>query len=75
LLWTCKSTRQLPDVLAAQGFQVSNDTVGRLIKHRRYTLQRTLKTEEGARHPGRGMRSSGMSTSRPRRIWPLASRS
>jgi Rhodopirellula transposase DDE domain len=53
LRWTCKSTRQLADALAAQGFQVSDDTVGRLLKQQRYTLQRTLKTEEGAQHPDR----------------------
>jgi hypothetical protein len=29
--------------LVAQGFQVSDDTVGRLLKQQRYTLQRTLK--------------------------------
>jgi Rhodopirellula transposase DDE domain len=51
--WTCKSTRQLADALGAQGFQVSDDTVGRLLKQQRYTLQRTLKTEEGAQHADR----------------------
>jgi Rhodopirellula transposase DDE domain len=53
LRWTCKSTRQLADALAAQGFKVSDDTVGRLLKQQRYTLQRTQKTEEGAQHPDR----------------------
>ena len=53
LRWTCKSTRELADALGAQGFQVSDDTVGRLLKQQRYTLQRTLKTEEGAQHPDR----------------------
>jgi hypothetical protein len=53
LRWTCKSTRQLADALAAQGFQVSDDTVGRLLTQQRDTLQRTLKTEEGAQHPDR----------------------
>jgi hypothetical protein len=53
LRWTCKSTRQLADALGAQRFQVSDDTVGRLLKQQRYTLQRTLKTEEGAQHPDR----------------------
>lgn len=32
LRWMCKSTRQLADALVAQGFQVSDDTVGRLLK-------------------------------------------
>ena len=53
LRWTCKSTRQLADALVAQGFQVSDDTVGRLLKQQGYTLQRTLKTEEGAQRPDR----------------------
>jgi Rhodopirellula transposase DDE domain len=53
LRWTCKSTRQLADALQAQGFQVSDDTVGRLLRAQRYTLQRTRKTLEGAQHPDR----------------------
>ena len=53
LRWTCKSTRELADALGAQGFQVSDDTVGRLLKQQRYTLQRTQKTQEGAQHPDR----------------------
>jgi hypothetical protein len=53
LRWTTKSTRQLADVLAAQGFQASDDTVGRLLKQQRYTLQPTRKTLEGAQHPDR----------------------
>jgi hypothetical protein len=59
LRWTCKSTRQLADALCAQGFQVSDDTVGRLLKQQRYTLQRTQKSEEGAQHPT-GTRSSAI---------------
>jgi hypothetical protein len=53
LRWTCKSTRQLADALGGQGFQVSDDTVGRLLKQQGYTLQRTQKTLEGAQHPDR----------------------
>jgi hypothetical protein len=53
LRWTCKSTRELADALGAQGYTVSDDTVGRLLKQQRYTLQRTHKTQEGARHPDR----------------------
>jgi Rhodopirellula transposase DDE domain len=33
LRWTCKSTRQLAQALTAQGHPVSDDTVGRLLKH------------------------------------------
>jgi hypothetical protein len=53
LRWTCKSTRELAEALTAQGHPVSDDTVGRLLKQQGYTLQRTLKTEEGAQHPDR----------------------
>jgi hypothetical protein len=53
LRWTCKSTRQLADALGGQGFQVSDDTVGRLLTQQPSTLQRTLKPEEGAQHPDR----------------------
>jgi hypothetical protein len=53
LRWTCKSTRRLADALQAQGFQVSDDTVGRLLRAQGYTLQRTRKTLEGAQHPDR----------------------
>jgi Rhodopirellula transposase DDE domain len=53
LRWTCKSTAQLAGALTAAGHRVSDDTVGRLLKQQGYTLQRTLKTEEGAQHPER----------------------
>jgi transposase len=53
LRWTCKSTRKLADALCAQGFQVSDDTVGRLLREQGYRLQRTRKTLEGAQHPDR----------------------
>jgi hypothetical protein len=53
LRWTSKSTRQLADALTAQGHPVSDDTVGKLLRAQRYTLQRTRKTLEGAQHPDR----------------------
>src|SRR6266508_1617410 len=53
LRWTTKSTRHLAEALCAQGFQVSDDTVGRLLKQQDYRLQRTRKTLEGAQHPDR----------------------
>jgi hypothetical protein len=53
LRWTCKSTRELAEALTAQGHPVSDDTVGRLLRQQDDTLQRTLKTEEGAQHPDR----------------------
>jgi Rhodopirellula transposase DDE domain len=53
LRWTCKSTRQLADALGAQGFQVSDDTVGRLLKQQGYTL-RELATVPLRRHGWHG---------------------
>jgi hypothetical protein len=53
LRWTCKSTAQLAQALTAAGHPVSDDTVGRLLRAQGYTLQQTLKTEEGAQHPDR----------------------
>jgi hypothetical protein len=53
LRWTCKSTRELAQVLTAAGHPVSDDTVGRLLKQQGYRLQRTVKTLEGAQHPDR----------------------
>ena len=53
LRWTCKSTAQLAGALTAQGHPVSDDSVGRLLTQQGYTLQRTRKTVEGARHPDR----------------------
>jgi hypothetical protein len=53
LRWTCKSTRELAEVLTAQGHPVSDDTVGRLLKQEGYRLQRTAKTLEGAQHQDR----------------------
>jgi hypothetical protein len=38
LRWTSKSTRHLADALGARGFQVSDDTVGRLLRERGYRL-------------------------------------
>jgi hypothetical protein len=74
LRWTCKSTRQLADALAAQGFRVSADTVGRRLKQHRYTLQRTQRPRRAASTPT-GTRSLGISTSRPGSSWLPASRS
>jgi len=53
LRWTTRSTRQLAEALCAQGFHVSDDTVGRLLRTQGYRLQQTVKTLEGAQHPDR----------------------
>jgi len=53
LRWTAKSTEALAAVLVAQGFTVSADTVGRLLRWLGYSLQAPAKTKEGAQHPDR----------------------
>jgi transposase len=53
LRWTCKSTATLASELTAQGYKVSDSTVGRLLKSAGYSLQSNRKTREGASHPDR----------------------
>ena len=53
LRWTSKSTANLARDLVRQGFKVSDDTVGRLLKALGYSLQSPSKVKEGAAHPDR----------------------
>lgn len=53
LRWTCKSTRQLAAALAAQGHQVSHQTVAALLADLGYSLQAPRKLLEGTSHPDR----------------------
>jgi transposase len=53
LRWTCKSTRNLAEALAARGHRVSHQTVARLLQDSGYSLQANRKTREGASHPDR----------------------
>jgi transposase len=53
LRWTCKSTRTLAEELSRQGFSVSANTVGRLLRESGYSLQANRKTIEGKQHPDR----------------------
>jgi hypothetical protein len=53
LRWCSKSTRHLADALVAQGFRVSDDTVGRILKSLGYSLQAPAKEKEGTNHPDR----------------------
>jgi hypothetical protein len=51
--WTSKSTQKLADELVRQGFKVSADTVGRILKGLGYSLQAPAKVKEGTAHPDR----------------------
>jgi transposase len=53
LRWTSKSTYKLADELVRQGYKVSADSVGKLLKRLGYSLQAPSKQKEGARHPDR----------------------
>ena len=53
LRWTTKSTQNLADALVEQGYEISPDSVGRLLKSMDYSLQAPSKQVEGAQHPDR----------------------
>lgn len=53
LRWSSKSTEKLAAELNAQGFPISADTVGELLKAQDYSLQAPRKTLEGGDHPDR----------------------
>lgn len=53
LRWTSKSTAKLANELRRQGFSVSADTVGRMLRKAGYCLQSTRKRLEGTSHPDR----------------------
>lgn len=53
LRWTCKSTRTLARELGRQGFRISRDTAGRLLRARGSSLQANRKMTKGKPHPDR----------------------
>jgi hypothetical protein len=53
LLWVSRSQRHLAAALAEQGYRVSPNLVGRLLKDLGFSLQANAKTREGRRHPDR----------------------
>ena len=53
LRWTCKSTENLAEELKNQGFKISADSVGRILKEQGYSLQSNRKRFEGAQHSDR----------------------
>jgi hypothetical protein len=53
LRWTCKSTQRLAKALGDQGFSVSANTVGSILRDQGYSLQGLQKTREGGSHPDR----------------------
>jgi transposase len=53
LRWTSKSTAKLAAELVRQGYKVTDDTVGRILKSLGYSLQAPAKQKEGTAHPDR----------------------
>ena len=53
LLWTSKSLRKLSSELKSQGFNVSHNYIGELLKENGFSLQANRKTDEGKGHPDR----------------------
>jgi Rhodopirellula transposase DDE domain len=51
--WTSKSTGKLAAELVRQGFKITDDTVGRILKSLGYSLQAPSKQKEGSAHPDR----------------------
>jgi transposase len=53
LRWTSKSIAKLAAELKKQGWRVSANTVGRLLRQEGYSLQANRKRDEGRQHPDR----------------------
>lgn len=53
LRWTSKSLRKLASELMTEGFKLSPQKVGQLLKGLGYRLQANIKTREGTDHPDR----------------------
>lgn len=54
LRWTCKSTPALAaELLSQHGIEISDKTVGKLLRERGYSLQAPNKSVEGKQHPDR----------------------
>jgi hypothetical protein len=53
LRWSSKSTAKLAEDLIRQGFKITDDTVGRILKGLGYSLQARAKEKEGTAHPDR----------------------
>ena len=53
LRWTCKSVRNIKDLLEKKGFDVSHQTVASILNDLDFSLQANKKTKEGDSHPDR----------------------
>lgn len=53
LKWTCKSTRSIAEHLNNKGFEITHNTVRRILKDEGYSLQSNKKMLSGKDHPDR----------------------
>jgi transposase len=54
LRWTCKSVRNISDVLTGKGFSIGRQSVAKILHELDYSLQANRKTSEGKKdHPDR----------------------
>jgi transposase len=53
LKWTTKSTGNVADELKKQGYKISPDTVGRILKKQHYSLKANRRSKEGSNSPYR----------------------
>jgi transposase len=53
LRWTCKSVRNIADLITKAGHAVSYQTIASILHSLKYSLQANRKTKEGADHPDR----------------------
>ena len=53
LRWTCKSVRNISEILSRQGIEVSHQSVANILHELEYSLQGNKKTKEGEDHPDR----------------------
>jgi len=51
--WTNKSTYSITKSLKLKGYSISEDTIGRMLKEEKYSLQANKKMYEGNSHPDR----------------------
>jgi hypothetical protein len=53
LRWTCKSVRNISDLLKGEGYDVSRQTIANILHELEFSLQGNRKTKEGKDHPDR----------------------
>ena len=53
LRWTCKSVRNISDLLKERGYNVGKQTVANILHELEFSLQGNKKTQEGKDHPDR----------------------